>query len=219
MCELAEVSDLGGTVGSRLEFFGSDDVAFHRDRWCWLPRLRTLRGSIARPARSRPYASPMGSPPPAQRVASRGRVLPGVGLESVITASSPPSSCRSPGAPATWTETFRCTCTATATRSVHGYGYGYGEMWPSLEQLERLDQRGVALIDRAVEPVVRGELSGRLPHPFLRHVLGRVRRKAVRLDPVRVLREPRLSFLVEPVARPVVDDEEGQVPRQSAAFF
>jgi hypothetical protein len=30
----------------------------------------------------------------------------------------------------------------------------------------------------------------------------------MQLDPVPVLREPRLSFLVEPVARPVVDDEE-----------
>jgi hypothetical protein len=72
-----------------------------------------------------------------------------------------------------------------------------------LERAEGRAKRGVALIGRLVEAVVRGPLLGHLPDAFDRIELGRVRRQAKQLDAVAVAREPELAGRVEVVARPL----------------
>lgn len=77
-----------------------------------------------------------------------------------------------------------------------------------VEDFEAIAQRGVALLDGAVEPVVCGGFLRDLPDALDSVQLWRVRRQPVKLNPMPVLREPRFAVRVEVVAWTVVDDEE-----------
>ena len=82
------------------------------------------------------------------------------------------------------------------------------EVRATLKPRERSAKRRVSLAGGPVEAVMGRELASHLPHAFGGVELGRVARKAVQFDFVRVPREPFLACVVEPVARPVVDDQE-----------
>ena len=77
-----------------------------------------------------------------------------------------------------------------------------------LKALEGRYERLVTFLDRAVEAIMSGCFPGRLPYALGRIVLRRVGRQAMKLHPVLVLRQPRFSGIVEPVARPVIDDQK-----------
>lgn len=77
-----------------------------------------------------------------------------------------------------------------------------------LEAAEGGAEGEVALVAGDEEGVVRGVLAGRLPDSLDGHVLRRVGRKAVKLDPVPISSEPDLSVGIEAMAGAVVDDEE-----------
>ena len=78
----------------------------------------------------------------------------------------------------------------------------------ALEASERVAESCVALVGGPVEPIVRGDLAGRLPDGFHRVEFRRVRRKSVEGDPPSVLGEPALPFVIESMTRTVIDDEE-----------
>ncbi len=78
----------------------------------------------------------------------------------------------------------------------------------TLEPAKGTAEHLVPLPGCSVEPVVRRHSARRLPDALGGIELGRVAGQAVQLDSVRVFSEPRLPLVVEPMARPIVDDEE-----------
>lgn len=82
------------------------------------------------------------------------------------------------------------------------------EMRAALKAGEGVAESGVPLVGGAVEAVVGSELAGHLPHALDRVELRRVAREAVEFEPVRVLCQPRLAGVIEPVTGAIVDDEE-----------
>lgn len=81
----------------------------------------------------------------------------------------------------------------------------------SLEPSKGLPQGTISLFGRAVEAIVSGEFSRGLPDALGRVELGGVSRQAMQLDFFGVLFQPILAGVVEPVTRPIVDDQE-QLP-------
>src|SRR5919204_617747 len=86
------------------------------------------------------------------------------------------------------------------------------EIRTPLEDLERANQRAIALVGRRAEAIVGRHLPRNLPDALGGIELLRVGGQAVQLDLVAVLPKPRLPSVVEPVAGAVVDDEE-DLPR------
>ena len=78
----------------------------------------------------------------------------------------------------------------------------------NLEGSEGPDERCVALIGGAEEPVVRGPLLGLLPGAFRRVIVGRVGRQPEQLDAMAVATKPRFAVVLEVMAGPVVEDEK-----------